>query len=456
MCKTVGKSDSSPRIFSVHSKQEVNLHKSPGNLWVVIDGKVYDVSNFVDKHPGGLVPLMHTAGKDASVVFNNFHPKHVRKMLAPMCVGTIDVPADPNSFAQKYEVLRDQMKEAGLFKFNPTYYRWMAVRVGLIFSLFVGLTFFGRDVYWQLAGAVALGMFWQQAMLFGHDLCHNSVLPIKQVQKLAFIAVGTVGISRSWWTYSHNSHHIVTNALEHDADIQHLPFFAVDRGYFKSIYSTWHKRVLEFDIWSRFMVRYQHILFYPVMTVARVYLYVQSLGFLLMGKNLVTRFSELLGMLAFFAWTWFACSQLPSLQTQILYFYISHAVAGILHVQICISHFPMKIYENMELENDSENYFRTQLETTMDVSCPWYMEWFHGGLQYQIEHHLFPLIPRHNLKKCKELVEIFCKQNGIEHKSVSFYEANRMVLLRLHNVAKESVQMKFGDSVICDLLNARG
>ena len=61
----------------------------------------------------------------------------------------------------------------------------------------------------------------------------------------------------------------VPNAYKSDPDIQHLPVFAVTNKFFNSVWSTYHSRVLTFDPIAKFLVGYQHYLFYPVMALAR-------------------------------------------------------------------------------------------------------------------------------------------------------------------------------------------
>lgn len=89
---------------------------------------------------------------------------------------------------------------------------------------------------------------------------------------------------------------------------------------------------------------------------------------------------------------------------------VSHALSGILHVQITLSHFSMDTYYGRPRFNTTEdNWFKMQLATSMDVACGFFGEWFHGGLQYQVEHHLFPRLPRHNLKYASRLVKEFAE-----------------------------------------------
>lgn len=63
-----------------------------------------------------------------------------------------------------------------------------------------------------------------------------------------------------------------------------------------------------------------------------------------------------------------------------------------------------------------------------DIDCPTWMDWFHGGLQFQTEHHLVPRMPRHKLRKFRsEVVKPFCEAHGLTHDAPSFWEANAQV-----------------------------
>ncbi|KAJ2843423.1 hypothetical protein J3B02_005270, partial [Coemansia erecta] len=71
----------------------------------------------------------------------------------------------------------------------------------------------------------------------------------------------------------------------------------------------------------------------------------------------------------------------------------------------------------------------------MDVICPPSLDWFHGGLQYQIEHHLFPRLPRHKLRLVQPLVKDLCRKHGMEFKQFSFVDGNIYTLQWLGEVA---------------------
>lgn len=78
------------------------------------------------------------------------------------------------------------------------------------------------------------------------------------------------------------------------------------------------------------------------------------------------------------------------------------------------------------------------LRTTMDVDCPPWLDFVHGGLQFQAVHHLFPRIPRHNLRKCQGYVREFCEDVEIPYAIYGFKEGNEKVIGRLGEVAKQA------------------
>lgn len=108
-----------------------------------------------------------------------------------------------------------------------------------------------------------------------------------------------------------------------------------------------------------------------------------------------------------------------------------------LHVQITLSHWAMPTADL----GDGESFAQRQLRTTMDVQCPPWLDFIHGGLQFQAVHHLFPRVPRHNLRRLQGLVREFCQETGIEYKIYGFVDGNKRVLGRLEEVAAQVEMM---------------
>lgn len=86
----------------------------------------------------------------------------------------------------------------------------------------------------------------------------------------------------------------------------------------------------------------------------------------------------------------------------------------------------------------TESFAHRQIRTTMDVSCPSYLDFLHGGLHRQVTHHLFPRLPRHHLNQASELfVKPWCQKEGLVYESFKFGEGNWRVLKVLKDVADQ-------------------
>lgn len=86
----------------------------------------------------------------------------------------------------------------------------------------------------------------------------------------------------------------------------------------------------------------------------------------------------------------------------------------------------------------TESFPHRQLRTTTDVICPSYLSFLHGGLHLQVTHHLFPRLPRHNLRKASLLVKQFAKEQGLAYAEFGFIRGNGEVLGVLKRVAEQA------------------
>lgn len=216
------------------------------------------------------------------------------------------------------------------------------------------------------------------------------------------------GLSLGWWKRNHNVHHLITNDPIHDPDIQHLPFFAVSVRLFRNVYSTYYERYLPFGALSKKLIQIQEYLYYPILSFGRFNLYRLSLEHILKGKGprhgqaAWFRYFEFVGFLFFLYWYGYLLvyKSLHLGKDRFIYIIVSHVASMLVHVQITLSHFAMSTAD-LGL---TESFPLRQLRTTMDVDCPGWLDFLHGGLQFQAIHHLFPRLPRHNLKKVQPFV----------------------------------------------------
>ncbi|KAJ5312417.1 hypothetical protein N7508_003247 [Penicillium antarcticum] len=344
------------------------------------------------------------------------------------------------NITQKYRQLNERIRAAGLYNCNYFAYAIEITRYTIFFSLF--LFFLNRS--WFCLSAFFLGCFWHQLVFSAHDAGHMGITHNYQVDTTIGMIIADYlgGLSLGWWKRSHNVHHIVTNAPEHDPDIELMPFFALSHRFFGSLRSTYYDRIMEYDAFAKITVKYQHYMYYPILLFGRFNLYFLSWEHIICGlgpkhgAGWWHRWFELAGQVFF--WSWFGygvvwCS-IPSWWSRVAFVLISHMVTAPLHVQITLSHYAMSTADLGPLES----FPQKMLRTTMDVDCPTWLDWFHGGLQFQAIHHLYPRIPRHNLRRTQEFVKEFCAEVEIPYAVFTFYDGNKEVIGRLGDVAKQA------------------
>lgn len=352
--------------------------------------------------------------------------------------------ATQSAIIATYRLLHARIQSEGLFDCNYRAYAIECTRYALLFTL--SLTFL--RLKWFATSAFFLGAFWHQLVFTAHDAGHMGITHSFQVDTAIgiFVADFLGGLSLGWWKRSHNVHHIVTNAPEHDPDIEHLPFFAVSHRLLGGLRSTYYERVMEYDAAAKFFVGLQAYLYHFILLFGRFNLYRLSWEYILLGLGprkgpaAWHRWLELAGQVFF--WTWFGYGVLYcSVDTnwhRFVYVLVSHVVTAPLHLQITLSHFAMS---TADLGVD-ESFPQRMLRTTMDVDCPEWLDWFHGGLQFQAIHHLYPRLPRHNLRRTQRLVQGFCDEVGIPYALYGFVDGNKEVLGRLGEVARQAAILK--------------
>jgi delta8-fatty-acid desaturase len=470
-----------------------------GDKVFIYEAKVYKVNNFIAKHPGGEAALSSALGRDVTDEIRSMHPPKVyenminlyyigdympdmvpssrsaplkkqqrkdKPILEATWQGGMSVEAfddaieelyqhhsqdlqddsklesnlDNVKIREAYRRLEQDIKQRGLFKCN--YWKYAKESCRYITFLFLSLwfTLYGTQTWHYLLGASFMAAFWHQLVFAAHDAGHNGITGKVEIDHIIGVIIADFigGLSLGWWKDNHNVHHIVTNHPEHDPDIQHLPFLAITNKFFNNIYSTYYKRILPFDAASKFFLQYQHHLYYLVLSFGRFNLHRLSFVYLFTAKNVRNRKLELTGITFFFIWFGTLLSTLPTWKIRLAYLFVSYMLTFPLHVQITLSHFGM----STEDKGPNEPFPAKMLRTTMDVDCPEWLDWFHGGLQYQAVHHLFPRIPRHNLRDCVPLVKQFCKEVGLHYYMYNFSTGNGVVLGTLKSVADQVVLMK--------------
>ncbi|KAI0388376.1 fatty acid/sphingolipid desaturase [Xylariaceae sp. FL0594] len=352
-------------------------------------------------------------------------------------------PIDPDTqdgIIDKYRELHQRIKDEGLYQCNYWAYGVECIR----YALLLALTFLFLHWGWYATSAACLGALWHQLVFTAHDAGHMGITHDFHTDSVIGMIIGDYlgGLSLGWWKKNHNVHHVVTNSPEHDPDIEHMPFMAVSHRLLQSLRSTYYDKVMEYDAVAKIMLRVQHYSYYFLLMFGRINLYRLSWTHLLLGQGPRKgpawwhRWFEITGQVVF--WTWYGYGilykALPTNRDRLVYFLISHVVPMPVHAQICLSHFAMSTSDL----GPHESFPQKMLRTTMDIDCPPWLDFFHGGLQFQAIHHLFPRVPRHNLRRTQKLVQDFCVEVGIPYALYGFVDGNKMVVGTLAEVSRQA------------------
>jgi delta8-fatty-acid desaturase len=348
--------------------------------------------------------------------------------------------ATQDEVIRKYRILDERIRAEGLYDCNYTAYAVEASRYTFLFCMMLLFLHWG----WYALSGMFLGCLWHQLVFTVHDAGHMGITHNFQVDTLIgiFIADFIGGLSVGWWKRNHNVHHIVTNSPEHDPDIEHMPFFAISHRFLESLSSSFYERVMAYDAFAKFILPYQAHLYYPILTFGRFNLYRLSWEYLILGQGPRKgpawwhRWLEIAGQVFF--WYWFGYvimyKTIPTASGRFAFLMVSHMVTMPLHAQITLSHFSMSTAEL----GPHESFPQKMLRTTMDIECPKWLDFFHGGLQFQAVHHLFPRMPRHNLRQAQKLVQEFCIDVGIPYALYGFVDGSKQVIGRLGEVGRQA------------------
>ncbi|MBM4358103.1 MAG: fatty acid desaturase [Deltaproteobacteria bacterium] len=392
---------------------------------VRIDGELYDVRGWVHRHPGGDV-LKHFFGRDATGVFAAFHGAIARKMLKGLRARNVASfaaePAYSDDVERDFEALRARARDEGLFVSDPAwFYRRLAFIVALIASSAALLVV--RPSLWALA-AMPLALAWQQAGWLSHDFLHNSVYDDNDRSEILGAILGGVllGFSGDWWKRKHNTHHALPNVLGVDQDIDTTPFLSFTEADRERMGPG-----------TRFLVKLQSVTALPIVAFARINWVLASARWALRAPTVPRRGLELGSILVHHAWSFGMLSLLPSWPTRLGFFLASQLVSGLLTGAVfLVGHNARPIFATVE----APGFCALQCTTTQNIHAPLGLRWFFGGLDRQIEHHLFPTMPRHNHGRIAGDVRALCEAHGITYVERGFFKGLGDVAAVLFRVAR--------------------
>lgn len=293
----------------------------------------------------------------------------------------------------EFSGLLGQIRSAGLLERRPGYY---AVKIGSTgLALVAGIVAFALlgNSWWQLVVAAFLAVVFAQMGFIGHDAGHGQIRTGARANAVIGVihANALIGLSYGWWMDKHNRHHAHPNDPDRDPDVGAgaLAFTvqaaAGRRGF------------------GRTLVRYQAWYFFPLLLLQAVSLHVNSVAWLARQER--AKWSEIV-LLAMHGIVYVTALLLVLSPGKALVFAIVHQ--GLLGIYLGCAFAPNHKGMPTPTGRDATSFLRRQVVSSRNVRPGWFVDWALGGLNYQIEHHLFPSMPRVNLKHARPMVRDYC------------------------------------------------
>jgi delta8-fatty-acid desaturase len=420
---------------------EVAKHNKEDDAWVVIDGFAYDVGKFLKQqlHPGGNV-ILTQAGKDVTDIFHAYHPAYVAKRMLPRYRKGPVCDVETSEMVLEFRAMRKSMEDAGLYDFHwyhYLYWLWHVVYPGLFLAAGIWM-FLSEGVHstgWYVVGGVLVGLAQHQWAFIWHDGSHSAIFNKWGPDFALSILCGTLGFgcSSSWWKYTHNNHHVNTNEYDRDTDVTHLPFYAVSKHMILSERTGKPMGNFEAQL-SRILVRIQAFTFFPVMLlIARGSLLVNMLIMMFVTNKVPTmqwqdfhfprvwKNLDRLAVLGHIAWVYVTFAYAVPEGHRLAAFLAHWVVVSSLHVQLVANHWERP---NKFSQDETDPWVVKQIVTGRNYESGWLGDWLHGGLEFQIEHHIFPRLPKYSLMRCRdEYIRPFATKWGIPYASTGFFPA---------------------------------
>ncbi|HET8684158.1 MAG TPA: acyl-CoA desaturase [Micromonosporaceae bacterium] len=314
-----------------------------------------------------------------------------------------------------------QVRTAGLLRRRRGYYATkIAVTGGLLALGWAGFVVLG-DSWWQLAVAAFLAVVFTQIGFIGHDAGHQQIFRSRRANHLVGLVHGNlaIGLSYGWWVDKHNRHHAHPNTEDKDPDIE-IGALAFTAGQARA------KR----GRLTRFIARRQRYLFFPLLLLEAVQLHVSSV-LAVTGRGTRYRSREAL-LLAVHAVGYLTVVLLVlSPLKAAAFIVVQQALFGLyLGCAFAPNHKGML----MLAADDQTDFLRRQVLTSRNVRGNWLVDFVLGGLNYQIEHHLFPNMPRPNLRRAQEVVREFCHRHNVPYCETTLLRSYAQALRHLHQV----------------------
>ncbi|MFB7966635.1 MULTISPECIES: acyl-CoA desaturase [Streptomyces] len=329
------------------------------------------------------------------------------------------VEATGSDFAPLLRAARDQ----GLLeRRTDRYVLGIAANLAALGALITGFVLLG-DTWWSLLLTLPLAVLWTRTAFVAHDAGHAQISADRRTSRLIALVHANLllGMNEAWWNDKHVRHHANPNHVDKDPDV----------GVGALVWTQ--RQAEQREGFARWLTRNQARLFFPMLLLEGIALKIYGFQFLRRQPLRERAVSALLltAHVALYATLLFSAL---SPAKAVVFALVLHALFG-LHLGLAFA----PNHKGMEMPDpDGERWghLQRQVLTSRNVRGGVLTDWFLGGLNYQIEHHLFPSMPRPHLRLAQPLVRAHCAGIGMPYTETGLIESYRQALAHMHDVGE--------------------
>jgi len=412
------------------SWDEISKHNKETDCWLVVKGNVYDVTTWVNKHPGGRI-ILNGAGRESTAMFMSYHPQKVYPMLSKYQIGIVDNYSsyyqwDATDF---YPVLKSRVEkkisELNLTGESPVlYFKTFLVLVSWMFFYYLSM------ISGHIWAAIPLGVVHAQIGInIAHDGAHGSYSKNKTIKKIMHYGMDYMGGCSVVWQHQHNvGHHPNCNKHGNGQHASKHDNYDPDA----SSGAPW-VRITPNQPWRPFH-HYQHIYIWFLTLLMGMKWFANDIrAFFFRRKYLSFEFYQtnntdwwvqVCTKIAFLTYAMFIPASLHPFSVWFpMFLLMTSTVSYMFVLMFSVNH----LTENTVYPNESDfpeprDWAMYQVRTTSNFATnSLFWTWFSGSLNHQIEHHLFPGLTHTYLPYIQPIVKQTCLEYNLPYKDFPSY-----------------------------------
>jgi fatty acid desaturase len=351
---------------------------------------------------------------------------------------TVPEPVPNSRAGSSFTALTRRVHDLNLMRRRYGYYWTKLIGALVILAAWLLAFIWIGDSWWQVISAAVLAIIMTQLGFLGHDAAHRQIFKSGRWNDWTSLIIANllVGISYGWWRNKHNRHHANPNKVGSDPDVA-----------LGAIAMTPEQATRPRSGLMKWLVSHQGWYFFPILLLEGLSMHTEGFRRGLSRGAVERRWVELsmltmrlggLVALVFLVLSPGKAAAFLAVELAVFGFYLGSSFAP--------NHIGMPLV-SPRLKLD---FLRRQVLMSRNISGGRFMSILMGGLNYQIEHHLFPSMARPYLRKVQPLVAAYCAAEGVPYTQTTLWQSYGVVIRYLN-----SVGLRGRDPFLCPLVAQR-